>query len=124
MTDDQSPLLICRAATAAEARPRFLAATFARYRTAEGLDNAALADHLGLSADRFCALALCLRPRPSSFRDDIMALADKMEMNPARLAAVIRQVEVLEALAGETLATESFLAAARDNDTKSEDDTP
>jgi hypothetical protein len=116
VTDDLKHDLICRAAQAAETRPHFLAAVLARYRAIEQIDDAVLARHLGMSPDHLCVLALCGRPRQTTFRDDVDAIATRFAIQPARLATLIRQVEALDALSADHAAPGSLLAAARDAD--------
>lgn len=106
--------LLCRAARAAERRPAFLASVFAAYRKAERLDEQGLARILGISLEQVCALALCLRPRPSSFSDDVQRMAERFHVEPHTLAGIIRHVEAIEAIQATAAGTGQVAAAARD----------
>ncbi|HEY7030664.1 MAG TPA: hypothetical protein VH482_05010 [Thermomicrobiales bacterium] len=122
MADDLSRLFE-RTARAAEASPDFLAAVFARYRDAECVDEADVARRLGVAADRLSELALCLRPRPVLFRQDVEAIAARFGIDAAALAGMIRHVDALDAFA--LPATPRMLTAARDaEDDRSPEDEP
>jgi hypothetical protein len=117
--------LLCRAARAAERRPAFLASVFAAYRKAERLDEQGLARILGIPLEQVCALALCLRPRPSSFGDDVQRMAERFHVEPHTLAGIIRQVEAIEAIQPAAGGTGQVAAAAREaEEPPAEDETP
>jgi hypothetical protein len=64
-----------RAAQRARARPPFMAWLLARAPAQQGCSEAQLAAQLGLPVGRLPRLALCLRPRPDHFAEDLAALA-------------------------------------------------
>ncbi len=111
---DELTRLLRRTVRAAEASPVFLAAVFARYRAVEGLDDAEFACRLGVAVDRLDELAICRRPRPDRFRQDVSAIAARFGADPGALAAVVRQVDALETFAATPVP--GLLAAARDAD--------
>jgi hypothetical protein len=113
MSDDLTRLLR-RTVRAAEGYPIFLAAVFARYRAAERIDDGELARRLAVDPDRLDALALCRRPRPDRFAQDAKAIATRFGADTGALAAIIRQVDALDAFAAAS--SSSQLAAARDAD--------
>ncbi len=115
--------LLCRAARAAEQRPAFLASAFAAYRAAERLDEQGLARILGIPLEQVCALALCLRPRPSSFSDDVRRMAERFHVEPHTLAGIIRQVEAIEAIQAAAAGTGQVAAAAREAEEPPDEDT-
>ncbi|GIW03496.1 MAG: hypothetical protein KatS3mg059_0116 [Thermomicrobiales bacterium] len=116
---------MCRAARAAERRPAFLASVFAAYRRAEHLDEQGLARILGIPAEQVCGLALCLRPRPEVFGEDVHQIAGRFHVDPHVLAGIIRHVEALEAMQPAITGTGQIAAAARDAaEPPDEDETP
>jgi hypothetical protein len=115
MADDLRRLLR-RTARAAEDRGLLLAAVFARYRAAEGVDDMEMARRLGVTPDRLDEIAICRRPRPDRFRDDVATIAARFSADPAALAGIIRLVDALDAFAATT--PRNFLAAARDAEDK------
>ncbi len=121
MPDSVGPRVLRRAAVTAAARPAFLGWTFARFRQAEGLDDAGLARRLGTDSSRVEWLGLCQRPRPDRFAADIEVLAARFGVDPSRLAAAIRQVDALSALADASDQNIGVLAAARDQEDESTD---
>jgi hypothetical protein len=112
---------LSRAARRAGQQPFFLAYVFHQYREANTLDEPALANLLGCSVDALPRLALCRRPMgdTSAFRTDIDHLAERFRLNGEQLAAVVRQVDALEAIRSqmkETQASYGTLRAARDRE--------
>jgi hypothetical protein len=105
--------LLRRTVRAAEASPVFLAAVFARYRAVEGLDDAEVAGRLGVTVNRLDELAICRRPRPELFRQDVAAIATRFGADSGALAAIVRQVDGLERFAATPA---PGLLAARDAD--------
>jgi hypothetical protein len=62
-------------------------------------------------------IAICRRPRPLRFSEDVDRISERFGLNPNRLTAVIRRAEVLATLAtprDEMAATGATLLAARD----------
>jgi hypothetical protein len=118
MADGVEARLAARLETRLAADPAFLAWALARFRAAEGLDQAALAAWLGVAPDRLPRLALCLRPRAEAFGADCDDLAARFGADPARLADLLRRVDALAALARARAPAEAggLLAAARDRD--------
>lgn len=116
---------MCRAARAAERRPAFLASVFAAYRRVEHIDEEDLARILGIPAEHVCGLALCLRPRPEVFVEDVHQIAERFHVDPHVLAGIIRHVEALEAIQPAITGTGQVAAAARDAaEPPGEDKTP
>lgn len=120
MTDRGSESL-ARAAHRATQQRFFLASVFAAFQTANKLDDAALAHLLDCSVHVLPRLALCRRPaaEPAAFSADIDHLARRFQVDGERLAAIVRQVDALQALqqhmAGNAHAAD-LLRAARDRD--------
>ncbi|WNG39629.1 hypothetical protein F0U61_42620 [Archangium violaceum] len=101
---------------------------FARYQESEGLSAEALAAELGCSPAVLEGLSLCRRPDEERFAEHLRIIAKRFEVDPRRLAAVLRRVEVLDALvaspdAGEPVREDSLLLAARDPSIKDDDET-
>ena len=119
--------LLHRAATRAAARSHFLAHSLLVYRTYNGWDESQLADYLGCAPTALPLLGLCRRPRPepAHFRDDIHAISQRFALDPARLAALVRWVDAIEALQAGSQAgvlDSGLLAAARDHEAESPDE--
>jgi hypothetical protein len=100
--------------------PFFLGFTLAEYARAEGLADDRLAAHLRCPVESLTMLRLCRAPRPDpdGFRADVERVAERFGADPAKLAAVVRQVEAVIRLrdAGSVAAEAGFFLAARDGD--------
>ena len=83
--------LLARAARSAAGQPPLVGHALALYQARHGLDEAALAAHLGCAVQRLHGLALCRLPRPGgeSFRAEVERLAAFIGCDADRLAAVI-----------------------------------
>lgn len=99
----------------------FLASALEAYRSFNGLDDAALAAHLGCSLEDLPRLALCRRPigDPMTFRREVEQIAAYASVRAQRLAELLREVETLEALqaaerSGATASGQGLLMAAED----------
>ena len=111
----------------AAARSHFLAHSLLVYRTHQGWDETQLADYLGCPPATLALLGLCRRPRPepAHFRDDIRTISQRFALDPARLAALVRWVDAIEALQAGSQAgvlDSGLLAAARDHEAESPDE--
>lgn len=114
--DPQFPIRLARRlAERFEGNPDTLASVFARYREAEGIDEAGLAAYLGITPDLVPHIALCGRPRVDLFPEDIATVADRFGIEPERLAVLVRHVDALEAFKRvRPERRQGLLAAARD----------
>ncbi|HEX5754526.1 MAG TPA: hypothetical protein VFZ09_50550 [Archangium sp.] len=99
---------------------------FEQYRKYENKSAEALAEELGCSPDTLAWLSLCRRPSEEHFAEHLEEIGKRFEVEPHRLAAVIRHVEFLDVLPerrdAEEEGEESFLLAARDH-TDEDDET-
>jgi hypothetical protein len=100
-----------------------LASWFHRYAEAEGRDWKSLATELGCELETLDQVALCVPPRPERFAADAQEIAEAFGVNPSRLLALLRRLEVLDALsappaeiAASAPAGEPYLLAARDRE--------
>ncbi len=117
--DTTDPRLLEAAASRAARRPGYVAPDLARFADLVGEEPASWLDIAHSAVNR---LALCRTPRRGShFGHDVVAIASHLDIDPVRLASMIRLVDVLPELqqrapqldtAGATTAT--ALAAARD----------
>jgi hypothetical protein len=109
--------LLAYAAQRASANPGYFGWVLRRYAELEHLTEEALAQRLGLPGVDLPHLALCLRPRAAHFAADVGQISAKFNLDPAALAAVVRLVEAVEALASGNAAGASadsgLLMAAR-----------
>jgi len=96
---DRRAELLARAAERASARPEYLGWVLARYMELEALDWPTLAGMLGTS-EPSSRLALCLRPRPEHFAEDVRAIAARLRLDVAALAHIVRFVDARQAMAG------------------------
>jgi hypothetical protein len=105
-----------RLARRLESDPEFLAAVFADYKQRRDIDDDRLAANLGTDLLSLQRIAICRKPRPDLFRDDVETIAGEFGIDPAKLADLIRHAEVLAAFAGRPAAAGApeILAAARD----------
>jgi hypothetical protein len=78
------------AAQSAQDRPASVAWVQAR----EGLSNEALAARLGIATVNLPRLALCLRPRPDLWAEDLAPIASRFGLAPEPLATALRAIEV------------------------------
>jgi len=95
-----------------------LGRVFEQYRKIEECTSEALAAKLGCSLEVLGWLSLCRRPQGENFKSHVLAISKRFAVDSTRLVAVLRRVEVLEALAtrAEKGSTEEdvLLIAARD----------
>lgn len=111
----------------------FLAADIDYFRSLKSLNDQELSDFLGCQPDELPRLALCRKPRlvGTEFSKDVVRIAQAFGLKAERLAALIREVDVIRSLreASPSVVEESspgFLMAARDNnlDIKGSDSKP
>ena len=97
---------------------------FEQYRKYEGKSAEELAVELGCSPETLEWLSLCRRPSEERFVEHLEMIEKRFAVEPHRLAAVVRHVEVLDVLPAsqeqEQAHEESFLLAARDHTTDDE----
>jgi hypothetical protein len=72
---------------------------FKRYRQFKNKTNEALAEELGCSLETLDWLALCRVPDEETFATDLDTLARRFELEPDRLAPVLRLAKMLQAFA-------------------------
>ena len=72
---------------------------FERYRKLEGRSSEELAADVGCSPRVLLWLSLCRRPAGEDFAAQVRALSERFGVEAHRLAAVLRRVEVRDALA-------------------------
>jgi hypothetical protein len=99
-----------------------LAGVLHEYKRLEGIDEPKLLERLGCDQERARLLSLCRCPRPDEFEEDVREIAERLALDPERLAAVLSSVAVLGTLgaAARTDRPGVMLLAARDHE--SEDD--
>jgi hypothetical protein len=92
---------------------------FERYRELKGQSEEELAVELGCSLEVLHWMSLCRRPTGKAFSEQVSAIAKRFAVERVRLIAVLRRVEVMDALSarpagGEATEEELLLLAARD----------
>ncbi|WP_224366239.1 hypothetical protein [Hyalangium versicolor] len=105
--------------------PASLGYVFAQYRKHEGKSAEELAAMLGCNMKVFDELALCRRPEQERFAEHLRMLEKRFAVDPRKLAAVLRRVEVLDILpvgdeGGTTVSHDAYLLAARDHSSDDE----
>lgn len=109
--------LLAHAARRAMARPAYLGWVLDRYMKTENFSEAQLATFLCMSVRDLPCLALCLRPRPDHFAEDVKQISAHCNTNASALASAVRLVESLDAMTSgqsEPVLTDSgLLMAAR-----------
>lgn len=93
---------------------------FEQYRKHEGKSAEELATDLGCSLEVLDWLSLCRRPEEERFAEHLSIIEKRFAVEPYRLAAVLRRVDVLDVLpasqeGGAAAGEEAFLLAARDH---------
>jgi hypothetical protein len=100
--------------------PASLGYVFAQYRKHEGKSAEELAAMLDCTLKVLDELSLCRRPDPERFAEHLRMIEKRFAVDPRRLAAVLRRVEVLDILpeeeaGGAAVRDDSYLLAARDH---------
>ena len=88
-----------------------LGQVFERYRELKSRSEEGLAVELGCSLEVLHWLSLCRRPTGEAFTEQVSAIAKRFAVQSIRLIAVLRCVEVMDALSARQ---ELLLLAARD----------
>lgn len=93
---------------------------FEQYRRLEGKSAEELMAVLGCSREVLDELYLCRRPEQEQFAEHLRMIGKRFEVDPRRLAAVLRRVEVLGVLpadgeGGTAVRHDAYLLAARDH---------
>lgn len=105
--------LLKRAADRAAQRPAYMAWVLSQYVSNQGISPTELVAELRSSQRATTSLALCLRPRPDRFVDDVNAMTAKFGVDGVTLARIVKHVEAIEAMAGRSAAASGTLMAAR-----------
>ena len=105
--------------------PASLGYVFAQYQKHEGKSAAELAAMLNCTLKVLDELSLCRRPDPERFTEHLRMIEKRFAVDPRRLAAVLRRVEVLDVLpadgeGGTAVREDSYLMAARDHSSDDE----
>jgi hypothetical protein len=108
-----------RLAQTVESDPFFLAAPLRYYADSQQLDDDALAGQLGCDRDTLTRLRLCRNPQPMPphFWDDVDRIATRFQIDPDRLAEMVRLGQALlqaQPRAGGSVPGPGFLLAARE----------
>ena len=98
MNPDRANSLLGMAAERARGRPAFLGSVLADYERLEGLSGEQLRDRLGVGAEHWPQLQLCLRPRAEEFLPDVTQIATEFGLDRAALATIVRRVEAVEVI--------------------------
>jgi hypothetical protein len=85
--------LLTHAARRAQDQPAYVAWALAQVRAREGLSDDVLAARLGIATVDLPRLALCLRPRPDQWAEDLAQIATRFGLAPEPLAAILRAIE-------------------------------
>jgi hypothetical protein len=99
-------------------RPWALGSVLDEYCRNEGLTREQLASFLGCKRESLAWLSLCRRPAGEQFAGDVTKIAGRFEVNPAKLAQIVRRVDALAALRRprDLKEDDAMLLAARDRD--------
>ena len=118
---EQGTLALAKLASESAAmRPTFLGFVLGSFQAREGFDDTRLSRWLGIDEDQLYWLRLCRRPRIDNFAPDVNLIANRFRINPSRLAALIREVDAVDALRITPGQTDGVMAAARDHETSDE----
>jgi hypothetical protein len=103
-----------RLARRAGAEPAFLGWQLAAFARVRGLDDSALAAHLGCPVAMLANVRLCGAIRPDHFRADVTEVAAKFGLNPRHLAEAAKPLPAEPAREPGAVETAGALLAARD----------
>jgi hypothetical protein len=78
--------------------PELLGSHLDQYKKLHSMDNGELASYLECASDALIKVSLCRRPIGSNFRADVELIAAHCEVNPLRLAQLVREVESIWAM--------------------------
>ena len=105
--------LLRLAADRAAQRPPFLGWVLSQYVSSQGMSQTALTAELRCGETAVWRLALCLKPRPNRFAEDVAMIASKVVVDAAALARIIRHVQAIDVMSGRGVAERGALMAAR-----------
>ena len=109
------PNWLTRAASRSAEHAWTFGTVIATYCELEGTTREGVASGLGCSREVLMWLSLCRRPAGEGFRDQIQQLAERFDVDPAKLAAIVRRVDAVAALRSvSATADQPMLLAARD----------
>jgi hypothetical protein len=103
-----------RLARRASAEPSFLGWHLAAFARARGFDDAALAAHLGCAVPVLAGVRLCGTIRREHFREDVMCVASRFGLIPARLAEAVKPLPAEPAREPVGVGSPGVVLAARD----------
>lgn len=103
-----------RLARTASAEPSFLGWQLAAFARARGFDDDALAAHLGCPVATLANLRLCGAIRADHFRNDVLCVATKFGLDPARLAEASKLLPAEPERERASVDASGVLLAARD----------
>ena len=87
------------------------------YSQMERLSREELASRLSCDVDTVDWLSLCYQPLPERFGEDVARIAERFQVDPARLAGIIRRAQAVVAVRRSVPVEEDgLLLAARDRD--------
>ena len=108
----ESPL--ARLASRASAEPSFLGWQLAVFARVRGFDDDSLATHLGCPVATLANVRLCGAIRADHFREDVLCVANKFGLNPARLAEAAKLLPAEPRREPASAEAPGVLLAARD----------
>jgi len=77
------------------------------------MSQTALTAELRCEETAIWRLALCLKPRPNRFAEDVAMIASKLVVDAAALARIIRHVQAIEVMSSRGVAERGTLMAAK-----------
>jgi hypothetical protein len=113
-----TPRWLERAARSGSERPWTMGSVLEEYCASEGVTRQHLAALLGCSSESLAWLSLCRRPGPEQFAEDVNKIAERFQIEPAKLAQIVRRVDAVAVLRRPRDVEEGdpVLLAARDRD--------
>ena len=102
--------------------PFFLAHDLDEIAKLSGRTQTQIADELGCAAAALARLGLCRSPsRDARFRADVEIIARRFEIDPNRLAKILREFDAVTGFEPHRGAADGWLAAARDREREPDD---
>jgi hypothetical protein len=113
----KTPKWLERASERSSERGWTLGSVIDEFQRIEGMSRDQVAAFLGCNADTLAWLSLCRKPAPEQFAEEVSRVAERFQVDTAKLAQLVRRTEAIAVLRKvKAPDEETLLLAARDRD--------